>query len=321
MSPPPTSTNLAVILIGRAGFDARTPLESEVGVETPLLALDARRTILDAWIEALATVGGAWRVLLAHGTAEHRTVFDTVAAPEGCSIELHADPAPHRGPAGVVRDLWIEACGATPGAFAQLLAIEGSNPGVPSGEVLRRLAEPFAPGRGEIRLAVSTDSAPGGAIALDRAALERIAPVGFVDLKEQTVSALLAAGGVVRAVPAGLPALHARDRSSYLAAVAAAIAGGAAAGAVPNSTPISGDARIGEGARVRGASVLCAGAVVEDRALVLDSVVLPGARVGRGAVVARSVVAPGAVVPDAALIVDDVFAGIGAGSRLSGGAA
>jgi hypothetical protein len=308
-SPP---VNLAVVLLGRAGLDARTPLESECGVETPLLALDARRTVLDCWLEALAGAGGGWRVLLAHGSEEHRRVFERVAAPAGVAVELRADASPHRGPAGVVRDLWADACASTPTGFPAVVAIEGSNPGVPSAAVIRRLVEPFPAGTGEIRLAVGVESAPGGAIALDRDALGRIAPVGFVDLKEQTVSALLAAGGIVRAVPSGLPVMHARDRSGYLAAVAAAIAAGGLA--------IAPSARVGEGARVRGSAVLCEGAVVADRALVVDAVILPGAQVGRGAVVARSVVAPGAVVPDAALIVDDVFAGVGVDAAAIGGA-
>jgi hypothetical protein len=299
--------NLAIVLLGRAGVDARTPLESECGVETPLLALDARRTILEAWLEALAATGGAWRVLLAHGVDEQRASYGRVVAPAGVSVEVRCDPSPHRGPAGVVRDLWAEACGAEPGAFPQVLVIEGSNPGVLSAEVLGRLVEPFGDsrdaGRGEIRLAVSVESAPGGVIALDRGALRRIAPVGFVDLKEQTVSALIADGGVARAVPSGLPILHARDRIGYLAAVAAALSAG--------GTAIAESARVGDGARIRGASILSDGVSVDDRALVVDAVLLPGARVGRGAVVARSVVAAGAVVPDAALIVDDVFAGLG----------
>lgn len=299
------------MLLGHAGRDARTPLESECGVVTPLLALDARRTILDAWLEALAASGDGWHVLLAHGAAEDRAIYEGVAAPRGLSLELRADPAPHRGPAGVVRDLWREASGSTREVYARVVAIEGSNPGVLPSAVLRRLIEPCAPGSGEIRLAVSAESAPAGAIALDRVALERIAPVGFVDLKEQTVSALLAAGGCARAVPTGAPAMHARDRGGYLAAVAAAIAAG--------GRTIAGSARVGEGARVRGNAVLCDGAVVEDHALVVDAVLLPGARVGRGAVVARSVVGPSVSVPEAALIVDDVFAGIGIDTAAIGG--
>ena len=153
-----------------------------------------------------------------------------------------------------------------------------------------------------------------------RAALELLArwmPGG-------TVIVTLGAGGAVVAIGAARYAhrgftVDAVDTvgcgdafvGAYLAAVAGAIAGG--------GVPIAASARVGEGAGVRGASVLCAGAVVEDRALVVDSVVLPGARVGRGAVVARSVVAPGAVVPDAALIVDDVFAGVGASAGAIGG--
>jgi ADP-glucose pyrophosphorylase len=75
------------------------------------------------------------------------------------------------------------------------------------------------------------------------------------------------------------------------------------------------DAIIETGATVRGSSIVCRGAAVERGALVVDSVVMPGARVCADAVVARSIVPPGSHVPRGYLVVDEVFGALGSATK------
>lgn len=71
------------------------------------------------------------------------------------------------------------------------------------------------------------------------------------------------------------------------------------------------------GPSVSGNSLLCEGVVAPEGSFVLDSAILPGAMIGRGAVIARSVVGPLMHVPDGAVLVDAVLANprLGAGPR------
>jgi hypothetical protein len=307
--PATSPSRIAVVLLGGSARNWASEFESELGVRAPMLALDAERTVLDAWLRALGDAFGAVRVVLAAGDDQRAAQYAEVVAPAGIELARMADPSPHRGPAGVIRDIMDRHAG---GAFAEwrdVLVVEGSRPPPASCGYLAELVAHGGAPRGEIRIATSIESTPAGAMSLDRKAVGMIAPIGFVDLKEQVVSALLAAGGSVRAVATRETALHARDRIAYLQSVARALRSGRPA--------VAGDAFLAVGARVRGDSLVRPGAAVDERALVVDSVVLDGARIGRGAVVARSVIAPGAVVPDAAVIVDEVFTGLVA----AGGAA
>lgn len=308
------SVERAVILLGRPRSATLRPLEAELGIPVAALPIDAERGIVESWLELLAATGWRWRATLAVGTPDAMRFYERIRVPTGVLLEVVPDPMPDRGPAGVVRDLLAgDGIDAHDPAPDRVLVIEGSRPAPIGAAVLAELLEgPMRaadgePGAGAIRISVSADATPAGAVVLDRESVRRIASIGFVDLKEQLVNAVIAAGGSVRAIRTDGGAPRIRDRIGYLREVAARLATGAPS--------IGAGASVHPTAAVRGASLVARDGVVGEEAFVMDSVVLPGARVGARAVVARSIVPPGVEVPASALVVDEVFAPL----RASGG--
>ncbi len=338
----PRPRERAVILLGRPRAAVQSELESELGVPAAVLPLGRGRTVLESWLEVLADSGHAWHAMLAIGEADAARFHQRLRVPPGIEVELVVDPEPDRGPAGVVRDLVLgrEAPGRDTRArtpVGRVVVVEGSLPPVVRGDDLVRMLEAFGgnEGPGAIRIAVGLGAVPAGLFALDGAAVARISAVGFVDLKEQLVSAVVSAGGDVRALRLDAAVHRARDRAGYLAAVAARHARDAEA-AMGAEHGASGqeaseheaseheasehetseqEATVHPSATLRGASLVAREGVVGEDALLIDSVVLPGARIGARAVVARSVVPPGVEVPESGLVVDEVFAALRTGGR------
>jgi NDP-sugar pyrophosphorylase family protein len=137
--------------------------------------------------------------------------------------------------------------------------------------------------------------------ALRRAALDLVNRLGFMDLKEQWLTKMLAAGGKAFAHPLrGRGAMPLRTRRNLLDA---ARVGAGLDVSERVAEPVS-RRRTERG--VSGATVLCAGARVAASAVVHDAVVMPGAEVGEDAVVVRTIVAPGVRVENGSELIDVV---------------
>ncbi|MFZ9881481.1 MAG: hypothetical protein ACO3QC_08785 [Phycisphaerales bacterium] len=136
----------------------------------------------------------------------------------------------------------------------------------------------------------------GGLMLLDKALLGSVSALGFVDLKEQLLPSLAAAGARISSVELPYPVQTLRTLASYLAYLRAA---------VPEPVIESG-AALDPAARVAGCSIVCSGARIGPEAVVIDSVIMRGAEVGAGAVVARSVVGPESIVSRSRLVSDDI---------------
>jgi NDP-sugar pyrophosphorylase family protein len=139
-----------------------------------------------------------------------------------------------------------------------------------------------------VTVACNLDRTPAGIYLIERPALDLIPPIGFMDLKEQWLGKVIAAGHKVFAHRFELGTSHAlRTREQFLAAVRAA----------------NGGTHVGSRQDGR---VVSTTASVHAAATLWDSVVMGGATIEAGAVVVRSVIGPGALVRSSDVIVDQV---------------
>lgn len=275
--------NSVTVALMAGGFSA-PPLSEAAACSILDLYVRHGTTLADHWLEVLGAecVGvppGEVLVLCGGSTPAPRS------APR--SWRTLADRSDYRGPAGALRD-----------------AITDRSPGhgvlvVEAARVCRLDLAPlveFHRSAGSVAtVGVLDDDSPAGVYLLDASALEEAPHRGFMDLKEQFLSRLIERGRPVYAHRfEGGSCRPIRELHDYIDVVTQGQAF-AYRGLSPRQAPGAGVER----------SVVCEGAEVDPEAVVLDSVVMPGARVGRGSVVVRSlvcercVVEPGRVVTDA----------------------
>jgi len=203
----------------------------------------------------------------------------------GHSFELFPDQAAYRGPAGVVRDATRDLP-----KDANVLIIEASRLALTP---IRPLIEAHFAARSDATVGINPDASPAGLFVLRVEALDQVSDVGFVDLKEQFLPKLVAAGKDVRVFLLAPPAMGAfRTRPEFLAAVL-------------SSEQATSDHPVARAA-APGPVALALDAFVDPTAYVAHSVIGPGARVESGAVVVRTIVMARAVVPAGASISDAV---------------
>jgi hypothetical protein len=270
----------------------------------------ARRSVLDVWSQRVAELGEAIdrpdlpvRIIMTHGTPlpsctgveENRRGGH--ARPE---VLAQRDAVAFRGTGGVLRDFAQDepADGYLLVANAAQLVLEPLEP----------LVTQLAAREADVSFVAHIDGTPSRLMLVRSPCLSALPPVGFVDLMEQGLPLIMAAGHRVTAVhrtrAASLPV---RTRDGYIAALQRyhrqlAFEASAEAGVT-----------VGVGEDWRSSFALVEdGAALDSSACLHDSVVLAGGRVGPGAVVARSVVCPGGVVPRGAVVVDQVVGGPGA---------
>ena len=252
-------------------------------------------------MQRLAEAGFCGTVVLAVASSAERAFYERTAMPEGLTLEVRVDSTEHRGAGGTIGDVWRERRGAMTEAAQRggIVLIEASKA---SDLDFPRFLAAIDSTQGAL-IGAALNSAPAGAMWIAGAALELGPAIGFFDLKEQLIPAIVASGMSVAACVGAQESCRISDRLSYLKAIALMLASGAPAQAA--------DAILEPGCTVRGNSIVCRGAVVERGALVVDSAILPGARVCADAVVARSVVPPGTHVPCGYLVVDEIFGALG----------
>lgn len=197
----------------------------------------------------------------------------------GARFEDVADRGGPRGSAGAVRD----ACGSDDPSDTVIVAECSTLVTSDLGALLAGHEATGAP----VSVVATVRGRPAGLVFLSRSSLEAVKPRGFVDLKEQFLATLAAAGtriAVLRVPDQDVHPMH--DRRGLLGAAMALRAKESGLG-----SPGMGPCRLG-----LMPSVIGPGAEVAPDAVVSGSLVMSGARIGARAVVARCVVGPGGAV-------------------------
>jgi hypothetical protein len=204
---------------------------------------------------------------------------------ERVSLQIERDNQDFRGTGGVLRDLSTQYH-----RDDYLLVASGAQVLL---EALTGLAHALGRVAGDVVLLAHGEGVPCGLMLVRCGALADIAPLGFVDFKEQALPQLATRHhvNVLRRPHAALASIG--TASDYLAAVRryAHRCRGHEAGALGHTQD---DGIIEPQARV------------ESSAIVHDTVVLAGARVGARAIVARSIVCEGATVAHGQVVVNRV---------------
>lgn len=304
---PETGTLREVILL--AGKVRATPLSSAIERSLIDLPVTSGGSLMDLWQQQLDAL--AEHLDMAHLPVrvmiDHTSQPPVVRGGGRAHITVQRDPQQFRGTGGVLRDVTADYepnDRVLVAQAAQLLV-------APMPALFGRLA---AAG-GDVTVVAQADGFPSGTMLLRCAVTERIADVGFVDLKEQALPKI--AGRFHVEVtrldePAAFPI---RTLADYIHALR-----------------IEALSRR-EGDKVRhdpyeeswrtSFTIMEPGASVSPRARIHDSVILAGAEVGPEAVVVNSVIGPGAIVPARRQVVGEVVGrkGLYAGTSEDAGAA
>lgn len=260
-----------------AGTLRPSPLHAALGVPAPCLPVGPGVTLLEAWQAVFedAGVGSDVRVVV-NSEAE----VDPLAGHRATPFRVIVEPAAWRGTAGVLRDVTDDLDDAQP-----VLVVEASCLPPLS---LRPLLDAMDDRTAGV-VGVGGFDEPGGVYVLRRDAIASASTVGYRDFKEQLLPALHEAGSAVRTADLGGPVHRVWDRRSYLHAVQHYIS---TRRDVRREQLAETRSAVSGTAIVEGFVLLGSGAVVEDGAVVHESIILDGATVGGGAVVSRSIVGP-----------------------------
>ena len=305
----------AVLLAGR--IRAAHRLDS---LEVHMLSLPMGRqgSLLDSWLAVLAGLPNLREVqVIVNSEAEAESIRASMSESHLQSptvpVQVIAEPASWRGAAGIIRDvttglgpddlvLVCEAKRLPPPSLQPLLEANFSRPNV----------------SGVVGLCASND--PAGVYLFGSPALQLIPRIGYFDLKEQFLPAIVEAGRRIVTAPLGDSAMRINDLESYLAAVRATMLGPACGPPCASAASLirsSAHASISSSASLDGCCIVEAGAVIEDGAVVHDCVVLWGATIGGGTVISRSVVGPLASIEPRSRIVRELI--VRPASHISGG--
>lgn len=291
----PLSDLKAVVLL--AGDVRRNTLREMTGRTSPSLPVGANRTVLDCWREQLITLAETLgieqlpvRVLISRNSG--LTPRTERFGPVLMSIEY--DPSSFRGTAGLLSDI-----AKAYDDDDQLLV---TSAGQILFEPLIRIAMDMYAAGGDFALGADPGGVPSGLMLFRCGCMRSINPVGFCDLNEQALPDLAKSHAVRIARFASPAAMSVRTLASYLGALRAYHRH--ASGRHDLDQPYEEQWHPTFG-------IIEPGASVGRDVIVHDSVVLAGARVEPGAVLVRSVVCPGAVVRRDEHVVDHVVAGNG----------
>jgi len=286
--------NLAavVLLAGSVRPSKLRKASGRCGLELPVAS---HRTVFDCWLDELLAVAAAhtvevMRVRVMVDRMTRLTPTDRPVEPLLLSIEQ--DPSEFRGTAGLLHDLakgYADDQYMLVGHGSQLLFVP-----------LLEQAEAMAETGADFALVADADGAPAGLMLIRCGCLRKISGVGFVDLNEQALPAI-AHEHDVRVVRFDRRTTGSvRTRSAYIRTLRELHR--RKSGVMGTDPGLEEDWRPMFG-------LIEDGCQVHERAVVHDSVVLGGARVEPGAVLVRSVVCPGAVVGRDQSVIDSVIDG------------
>jgi mannose-1-phosphate guanylyltransferase len=283
----------AVVLL--AGSVRPTPLHQAIGRNVLDLPIDATGSILGHWqrqIDRLAAMLGRpfLEVKVMIDRAADVPASASPAASGRAVVNIERDPLDLRGTGGVLHDLakrWDDDRYILVASAGQIML-----------EPIVDIAQSLADLGGDVTVVSHRDGTPSGMMLVRCSALRDIAPVGFVDMKEQALPRIARDHDVVvfhNPTATGLPVRTLADYIDALRIYHRRLQGA--------SVPVRGD---DNDWRLTFALVEEA-AHVHPQARIHDSVVLAGARVQRDAVVVRSIVGPDAIVTADSMIVDQAL--------------
>jgi len=289
---PTQGIDLAACLLLAGGLKP-SPLVAQTGESVLDLYLKPDATVLSLWldrIEEIASHAPSPVVHVAHG-ASTPAPNDAPARRRGFRLRIEEDRQEFRGPAGAFKD----ACGDYP-ADSMVLVVEAAR--YVAGDLSPMLAEHVKNGA-DITVGCNPDNSPAGVFLIRCKTLELVPHIGFMDLKEQWLGKAVEAGLSVRIHRlGGFYSYELRTREDFLGAARAAWGLFNATPARPAGVHLNGNSAAEKS--------LPETVEVGDDAVIVDSVIMPGARIGKNAVVARSIVCPAGVVSEGASVVDAV---------------
>lgn len=277
----------AVILCG--GLKA-SPFRASF--RAPLLALphSETRTSAQVWSEAFDRLGidADRRCVLTDPEDSHD--------PADPRLRRIADSAPYRGPAGVLRDAQ-KLLGIT----GRCLIVESSRM-LQSPELLDDFSRVHFTREDAVTVGTNPDGSFAGVYLASADAIELIPGIGFMDIKEQWLPAAANSGFTVRPHALTGYSHQVRDAASYFAALArmGRFADQSTACVIAHQPPSPFSERYG-------GSLIFHTARISPDAVVAHGVVCDGAIVEAGAVVVRSILGPGARVPENGVVIDTVI--------------
>lgn len=295
----------ALSIIMLAGSLRPSPLRAELDESALRMPLRSDYRLLDAWLDALAGVDPAadLRIVVTDlrdiDTLNGLLARQSKSRAAGRRVGVVREPRAWRGTAGLVRDLVEDAPRDACIAVLEAACL----PLLPLQDALSAM-------NGECSgvIVAGRDREPAGISVFKRAALDRVSPVGYSDMKEQFIPALHQQAMRITLVERDVPVQRIRDRRSYLHAVAAS--------RLLDETPADGAATSGAGRRI-GPCAVEQGAVIAHDAIIHESVLMSGCRVEAGAVVSRSVIGRGAIVAAGERIIEHIVARELSGTRSS----
>ena len=300
-SPPLVDLKALVLLGGSVRPNSLTEAINRSVLDLPV---DEHNSVLGLWLDhaqALVQAGGYER-LLVRLLLDHQAPAPTVLQTPGrIAIQVERDPFEFRGTGGLLRDLAQEYDDGD-----WLLVV---NAGQVLFESLPALAAALAAAQGDVSLISHTEGIPSGLMLVRCGCLRSIAAVGFVDMKEQALSQI-AKSHVVTVVPrAQLTGHPVITLPGYLQALRSHHR--QVAGLSDQHNPWAEDWRATFSLTEDPESV-------DPTAQMHDSVVLRGGRVESGAVVVRSIVCPGAVVQRGQAALETILASRTVGRKRNG---
>lgn len=261
------------------------------------LQLEADRTVLETWLNRLSEVSnadsGGMRIAVASSSniPEPGIPTPTNGAPR---VEVYEASDGLRGPAGSARDLYKSFRMNGP-----VLILEASR--YPDFD-LAELIQAHDGNGADITVACNPDSSPAGLYMVTERAIDLVPTEGFVDIKEQWISQSLGAGLDIRIHRLRIGwSYPLRSRIECLQMLRQRWGSNRLLMASEMSFDIAQRPSVD-------VSVVSRAACVDAEALVIDSVLMPHCRIGKGSVVVRSLICPGAEVPAGQEVVDRVVA-------------
>ena len=280
----------ALILL--AGVVRNTPFNESIKRSLLALPLDFETTLLSQWYRQTCELAASCH----SPSLPLRILFDPQSVlpvlpqlAENTPLMIERDPLEFRGTGGVLFDATA--------AYAEHEYVLVANAAclllndLPS--LVARLSESGA----DIALLAEPNGAPTGIMLVRCGTLRQISPIGFVDLNEQALPAI-AAKHTVRVIRHPVERYPIRSLAEYINALRQF-----------NLNRTSGrtvDDPFAEN-WISTFSVAESPQAVASSASLLDSVVLDGGVVQDGAVVVRSLICPGAVVRARATVIDEIF--------------
>ena len=254
------------------------------------LPIEPNRRLIDLWRDQVASVAevARWHRPNIRLLIDKRSPTLHAEAGEGAvEVMTQVDRGELRGTGGILRDLsdlFEDDDYILVGNAAQLV-----------GEPLIRVVALLAATGGDVTLTAHDDGTPSSIALIRCGALRVIRSTGYIDFKEQALSVVAQRHSVVVARVPRTVGLPVQSLADYIRAVRTLQA--LRSGRRPSADPL---------AEAWAATF----SLVEDphdahhTAEIYDSVALRGARVERNAVLVRSMICPGAVVPAGSTVID-----------------